>query len=148
MTLYLRNVPDQPPLWPDDEPYLRYVVKLHQATTLHYDFRLEAFGALISWILPRQPSCDPSRALWARQVGDHDPRWLLTERRIPQGYSGAGPMLVWDHGLFRPVVDHEGSHSLAVCKALRRGWLDFELFGERLRGLYRIQRFGEDWRLR
>jgi DNA ligase D-like protein (predicted 3'-phosphoesterase) len=148
ISLYQRDIPDQPALWPDSEPYLRFVIKLHQATTLHDDFRLEAFGALISWVLPTHPSHDPSECLWAKQVEDHDPRYLLSERRIPKGKYGAGPTLVWDHGLYRPVSSGEGSHSLMVCESLRRGRLDLELFGKRVRGAYRLQRFGTDWRLR
>jgi DNA ligase D-like protein (predicted 3'-phosphoesterase) len=148
ISLYQRDIPDQFTLWPDSEPYLRFVIKLHQASTLHYDFRLEAFGVLFSWVLPMHPSHGPSQCLWACQVGDHNPKYLLTERRIPEGQYGAGPMLVWDHGFHRPLCQGTGSHSFAICDALRRGRLDLELFGKRVRGDYRLQRSGTDWRLR
>jgi len=148
MICYERYIPDQPPLWADETPTLRFVLKLHHATKLHHDFRLEAHGVLISWALPEILDLGRHGTVWARQVGDHDPQYMLSERRIPPGQYGAGPMLVRDYGVYRPLHHSEGSHSQTVCDALREGQLDFELFGQCLRGGYRFQRFGLEWRLR
>ena len=101
MICYERYIPDQPPLWADETPTLRFVLKLHHATRLHHDFRLEAHGVLISWALPEILDLGRNGTVWARQVGDHDPQYMLSERRIPPGQYGAGPMLVrlWARGV-------------------------------------------------
>ena len=148
MICYERDIPDQPPLWPDNHPTLRFVLKLHHASKLHHDFRLEAHGVLISWALPDILDLGRHGTVWAKQMGDHDLQYMLSERRIPPGQYGAGPMLVRDHGFYRPLHHSEGSHSQTVCDALREGQLDFELFGHCLRGGFRFQRFGLEWRLR
>jgi len=138
----------QSTLWPLDWPHLRYVIKLHRARTLHYDFRLEMCGRLFSLITHEPPSLLPNRSIFARQVEDHQPKWLLSERRIPDGKYGAGPMLVWDHGRYMPHPYGDASHDAAACEALARGKLDFELFGSRLQGCFRLEKEGKDWRLR
>ena len=131
-----------------DWPHLRYVIKLHHASTLHYDFRLEMCGRLFSLVTYEPPSLLPNRSILAKQVPDHDPRWLLGERRIPDGKYGAGPMLVWDYGRYMPHASGDISHDLAASKALAEGKLDFELSGRRFQGLFRLERAGKDWRLK
>lgn len=142
------DLPDQPPLWAVDGAFLKFVAKLHGTSTLHYDFRLELHGRFLAWVLREPPSLNPLRELMAIPVQDHDLAGWCTERRIPRDQGGAGSMLVWDIGHYRPVVSGEASQESAVCEAFRRNVLDFELQGMRLRGKWRIERTGEIWSLR
>lgn len=134
-------VPDtQASLWPEDAPVLRYVVKLHQASRLHYDFRLEVYGRLFSLAI-RFDRCNWASPITARKVGDHDLKYIFGERRIPEGMTGAGPMLVWDHGIYRTDL---GTHD-DVYRQLQEGHLEIEMQGIRLNGRFRITSKEKDW---
>ncbi len=129
------------------EPHLQFVVKHHQAKTLHDDFRLEVFGALASWVLPTHPSLDPTDSLRAWRTPDHKIKWMLSERCIPEGQIGTGPMLVWDKGLYRPIAPGDETDDVKAAVGILRGELDVELSGERLSGRFRLRRAGRDWKL-
>ncbi len=131
-----------------DAPHLRYVIKLHHASSLHFDFRLEIYGSLFSLVTRKPLSLVPQRSIWAKRVGDHNPKWLLVERRIPDGHYGAGPMVVWDHGVYVPRLDRSDSHEANVLAGLTHGTLDFKLVGQRLNGLFCLSRDGGDWNIR
>jgi bifunctional non-homologous end joining protein LigD len=109
-----------PPSQPQ-EPAPRFVVNRHDATTLHFDLRLEASGALVSWAVPKGPSLDPKAKRLAVQVEDHGMEHLdfEDERKV-----------VWDSGLYLPAEDPR--------PALDRGHLRFVLSGHKLRGAFAL----------
>lgn len=112
----------------------RFVVQRHRARALHYDFRLEIDGVLVSWAVPKGPTLDPAVKRGAFHVEDHPLDYFDFEGTIPRGQYGAGDVIVWDWGRFRAeATDDPG-------RAVRDGELRFELFGEKLRGRFTIVR--------
>jgi bifunctional non-homologous end joining protein LigD len=117
---------------------LIFVVQKHRASQLHYDFRLEYEGALLSWAVPKGPSLDPSVKRLAMQVEDHPIDYAQFEGVIPKGEYGGGTMMVWDIGTWTPEQSD-------VEVALKKGDLKFTLQGKKLRGswvLVRTRGFG------
>lgn len=115
-----------------------FTVQKHQATHLHYDFRLEIGGVLKSWAIPKGPSLDPSVKRLAVEVEDHDLGYANFEGVIEEGHYGAGPVLVWDTGWFEPLDANEGPESIAAM--LHAGKVDVYLHGRRLRGGFTMVR--------
>ena len=113
-----------------ETPRARFVVQKHWARNLHYDFRLEIGGALVSWAVPKGPSKDPKVKRLAIHVEDHPLDYLLFEGTLPENEYGAGEVIVWDFGEFE-AVGPEGDDAPA---ALREGVLRFDLYGTKLRG--------------
>jgi DNA ligase D-like protein (predicted 3'-phosphoesterase) len=111
----------------------QFVVQQHRATTLHYDFRLEVEGVLRSWAVPKGPSADPAQRRLAVEVEDHSKAWGKFEGRIGSGY-GKGAVIVWDRGTYESL--NEGS----MADALAAGHAKFRMDGEKLRGVYLLQR--------
>jgi len=117
-------------------PRLRFVVQKHDATRLHYDFRLELDGVFKSWAVTRGPSLDPAVKRLAVAVEDHPLDYGDFEGTIPEGQYGGGTVQLWDRGTWTPVGDpHEG---------LRKGDLTFDLEGERLHGGWVLVRMKHD----
>ena len=112
-----------------------YVVQKHRATQLHYDFRLEWNGVLLSWAVPKGPSLNPSVKRLAMQVEDHPREYADFEGVIPQGEYGGGTVMVWDQGEWSPDTED-------VSAALRKGELKFTLHGRKLRGSWVLVRTG------
>lgn len=112
---------------------LQYVIQKHRATQLHYDFRLEFNGVLLSWAVPKGPSLDPSVKRLAMQVEDHPLEYGSFEGVIPEGEYGGGTVMVWDNGEWAPEVPD-------IAKALEKGDLKFTLFGKKLRGSWVLVR--------
>jgi DNA ligase D-like protein (predicted 3'-phosphoesterase) len=112
----------------------RFVIQQHDATTLHYDFRLEVDGTLRSWAVPKGPSTDPREKRLAVQVEDHDLEYADFEGRIGEGY-GSGAVIVWDAGTYRNL-DEERS----MAEALDAGHAKFWLEGQKLEGGWTLQR--------
>ncbi|HEX5418868.1 MAG TPA: DNA polymerase ligase N-terminal domain-containing protein [Gammaproteobacteria bacterium] len=123
-------------------PGSRFVVQRHAARALHYDFRLEHDGVLLSWAVPKGPSLDPANKRLAVHVEDHPLDYIHFEGTIPAGNYGAGAVIVWDRGRYEPVEDF-GS-------GLATGKLLFDLYGYKLRGrftLIKTKRGPKDWLL-
>jgi len=122
----------------DPRRSLIFVVQKHRATALHYDFRLEWNGTLLSWAVPKGPSLDPSVKRLAVQVEDHPIEYAEFEGVIPEGEYGGGTVMVWDKGTWEPEADN-------VEESLGKGDLKFTLKGKKLKGswvLVRTRGFG------
>ena len=129
----------------------RFVVQRHRATRLHYDFRLEIDGVLVSWAVPKGPTLDPRQRRLAMKVEDHPIEYLDFEGVIPRGQYGAGDVIVWDWGTWGPDPETPDPG-----RAITDGELKFRLDGQKLKGRFTIVRTrprdGEDgepriWRL-
>ena len=123
---------------PSSGKSLAYVIQKHQASHLHYDFRLEWNGVLLSWAVPKGPSPDPSVKRLAMQVEDHPVEYGGFEGVIPEGEYGGGTVMVWDRGTWTPEVPD-------VNAALAKGDFKFTLHGAKLKGswvLVRTRGFG------
>jgi bifunctional non-homologous end joining protein LigD len=114
-----------------------FCVQKHLASHLHYDFRLEHNGVLLSWAVPKGPSLDPSGKRLAMHVEDHPIEYGDFEGVIPSGY-GAGIVMLWDRGTWTPEVDD-------VDAALRKGDLKFTLDGFKLKGSWVLVRTKGGW---
>ncbi|WP_292367087.1 MULTISPECIES: DNA polymerase ligase N-terminal domain-containing protein [unclassified Methanoculleus] len=127
-----------------------FVIQKHRATTLHYDFRLEAGGVLKSWAVPKGPSLDPKEKRLAVPTEDHPLDYAEFEGVIPAGSYGAGTVLVWDRGTYQNLTEKDGE-KIGVAEALERGHVSFRLEGKKVRGGYALTRFrtgkGEAWLL-
>ncbi len=112
-----------------------FVVQEHHASSLHYDFRLEHDGVLVSWAVPKGPSLDPAQKRLAVKVEDHPRSSADFEGIIPEGEYGAGTVLVWDRGNYEAETD--------VAAGLEDGRLEVELVGQKLRGGWALVKFGD-----
>lgn len=137
-----------------DKKSLRFVVQKHDATNLHYDFRLEMDGVLKSWAVPKGPSMDPSQKRLAVMVEDHPYDYRTFEGVIPEGHYGAGTVMIWDEGTYH-AAEGEFSDKNEEDKALLRQWkngkVKFILEGHKLKGEFAIFKSfgkgGKNWLL-
>ena len=111
---------------------LTFVVQKHWATSLHYDFRIELDGVMLSWAVPKGPSYDPRDKRLAAHVEDHPISYSSFEGTIPAGQYGAGKVIVWDEGHWAPLGDPRAG--------LKAGNLKFELKGSKLKGRWALIR--------
>ncbi|MGW9173110.1 DNA polymerase ligase N-terminal domain-containing protein [Streptomyces decoyicus] len=118
-----------------------FVVQIHDASTLHFDFRLEDDGVLKSWSVPKGPSADPHDKRLAMPTEDHPLEYLAFEGVIAAGEYGAGTVIVWDRGTFRPLPRKKKGRSLSFGQALADGHASFWLDGGKLHGGYALTRF-------
>ncbi|MFM0137842.1 DNA ligase D [Caballeronia grimmiae] len=115
--------------------HLSFVVQKHWASRLHYDFRLELNGVLVSWAVPKGPCYDPSKKQMAVHVEDHPVDYASFEGTIPPKQYGAGTVIIWDRGTWEPVGD--------ARKGMDVGKLVFRLHGEKLAGLWELVRISK-----
>ncbi|HWH84435.1 MAG TPA: DNA ligase D [Burkholderiaceae bacterium] len=114
---------------------LSFVIQKHHASRLHYDFRLELDGVMLSWAVPKGPSFDPTDKRMAIHVEDHPLSYNSFEGTIPPKQYGAGTVIVWDNGTWEPAVDpHQG---------LKDGKLVFALHGHKMAGLWELVRIAK-----
>src|SRR5437660_10146919 len=111
---------------------LAFVIHDHAGTRLHYDFRLELDGVLLSWAVPKGPSLDPNDKRLAMHVEDHPLEYGEFEGVIPPKQYGAGTVMVWDRGIWIPKSDPKEGYA--------KGHLKFELNGEKLQGGWNLVR--------
>ena len=109
----------------------RFVVQRHQATHLHYDFRLEMDNVLKSWAVPKEPPSQPGIRRLAVEVEDHPLSYIDFEGLIPEGMYGAGKVEIWDKGTY-------------ILKNRSENKIEFTLQGEKLSGNYVLVRFRGD----
>jgi len=112
-----------------------FVIQKHDASQLHYDFRLEMSGVLKSWAVPKGPSTDPSEKRLAVEVEDHQLSYADFEGVIPEGEYGAGTVMVWDTGSYQNMREDD----MASC--YQDGLIEVWLEGEKLQGGYALKRF-------
>lgn len=126
----------------EEEP--AFVVQIHDASTVHFDFRLEVDGVLKSWSVPKGPSTDPGDKRLAIPTEDHPLEYLEFEGVIPEGEYGGGTVIVWDHGTYLPAGHDRRHRPVPFGQALDEGHAVFELHGRKLRGRYALTRFRGD----
>lgn len=119
-----------------------FVIQKHDASSLHYDFRLEMDGVLKSWAVPKGPSTDPSVKRLALPTEDHPLEYADFEGVIPEGEYGAGTVMVWDTGPYRNLRAEKEDDGRSMCDALDDGKLEVWLEGEKLKGGYALIRTG------
>lgn len=118
----------------DNDP-LQFVIQKHWASRLHYDFRLELDGVMVSWAMPKGPSYDPAVKQMAIHVEDHPLSYNTFEGTIPKGEYGGGTVIVWDRGTWEPVGDPRAG--------LVQGKVLFKLHGQKLAGLWELVRISK-----
>ncbi len=117
-----------------------FVVQKHDASRLHYDFRLEVAGVLKSWAIPKGPSTSPQEKRLAVPTEDHPLEYAGFEGVIPAGEYGAGAVMVWDTGPFRNITEKKGV-TVPLDEAVAHGHVKVWLEGKKLRGGYALTRF-------
>lgn len=127
-----------------EEP--RFVVQIHDASTLHFDFRLQVDDVLKSWSVPKGPSDDPKDKRLAMPTEDHPLEYEEFEGVIPKGEYGGGTVIVWDHGTYEPLSHDRKGRPVDFVESIERGHATFRLRGSKLHGEYALTRFrgGQD----
>jgi bifunctional non-homologous end joining protein LigD len=138
------NTPEPPPSQVTSKGANYFCVQRHDATRLHYDFRLEIDGVLKSWAVPKGPTLDPDVKHFAAHVEDHPVEYGSFEGNIPAGNYGAGSVMLWDSGTFELLGDLPGEAQIA------KGDLKFRLHGEKMKGDFALVKMkgrgkGNEW---
>jgi bifunctional non-homologous end joining protein LigD len=121
---------------------LRFVVQKHDASHLHYDFRLEMAGDMKSWAVPKGPSLNPKDKRLAMQVEDHPISYNTFEGTIPQGQYGGGDVIVWDNGYYHSLKTEDAKESeKEFLEGLKKGKITFIMKGKKLKGEFGLVRF-------
>ena len=125
---------------------LIFVVQKHNASHLHYDFRLELDGVLKSWAVPKGPSMNPGDKRLAMMVEDHPFDYKDFEGIIPEGNYGAGEVIIWDKGVYLPIEGGEDkkNNEKILKKAFKKGDVKFVLLGEKLKGEFALVNMKKD----
>ena len=119
---------------------LHFVIQKHDATRLHYDFRLEMKGVLKSWAIPKGPSMNPEDKRLAMMVEDHPYDYKDFEGQIPEGNYGAGTVIIWDKGTYETLEpqDSKKAEEKSLLSQLKAGSLKVRLFGKKLNGEFAL----------
>jgi bifunctional non-homologous end joining protein LigD len=125
---------------------LHFVVQKHDASSLHYDFRLEMEGVLKSWAIPKGPSLNPEDRRLALMVEDHPFDYKDFEGQIPEGNYGAGTVIIWDEGTYEPLVAYTSKKEAekSLLSQLKSGSLKFRLHGKKLEGEFALVHIKND----
>lgn len=135
------RTPEPSPILPPKKKStpLIFCVQKHAASHLHYDFRLECKGVLLSWAIPKGPSMNPQDKRLAIHVEDHPYDYHDFEGTIPEGNYGAGTVMLWDEGTYTvPDADTKEEEEKLISQGVKKGRLEFELHGEKLKGLFAL----------
>jgi len=119
-----------------------FVIQKHDASHLHYDFRLEADGVLKSWAIPKGPSTDPRVKRLAVPTEDHPLDYAGFEGVIPKGEYGGGTVLVWDTGPYTNLKTDTDGNEVSISESMRSGHVVVSLDGKKLKGGYALVRTG------
>src|SRR5687768_16430322 len=121
---------------------LQFVIQKHDASRLHYDFRLELKGVLKSWAVPKGPSLNPADKRLAMLVEDHPFDYKNFEGIIPEGNYGAGTVIIWDEGTYEPVeeVGEKSAQEKHLLKAFEKGSVKIRMHGKKLKGEFALVR--------
>jgi DNA ligase D-like protein (predicted 3'-phosphoesterase) len=120
----------------------RFSFQKHSATSEHYDLRLEVDGVLASWAIPKGPSLDPREKRLAMRTEDHPLQYLEWEGVIAEGQYGAGPMIVWDRGVFQNISETRRGEPMELAEAIEKGDVKVFMLGEKIKGAYALVRTG------
>jgi len=120
-----------------------FVIQKHDASTLHYDFRLRVGDALISWAVPKGLSTAANEKRLAIRVDDHEVDYAEFEGVIPEGEYGAGTVMIWDRGNYEPLLDEKDEAKSSIKEAIEAGALKFKLDGEKIQGGYAMAKTGK-----
>ncbi|MGW1590389.1 DNA polymerase ligase N-terminal domain-containing protein [Streptomyces sp. NPDC002386] len=123
----------------DERP--RFVVQIHDARRMHFDFRLQVGDVLKSWSVPRGPSTDPGDKRLAVPTEDHPLEYEDFEGVIPKGEYGGGTVIVWEHGTYEPLSHDRRGRPVDFAESLEHGHATFRLHGAKLRGEWALTRF-------
>ncbi len=128
--------------WADKRPI--FVIQKHDASNLHYDFRIEVDGVLKSWAVPKGPSTDPSEKRLAMLTEDHPLGYADFEGEIPKGEYGAGTVMIWDRGSYENLKEKKSDDkdAISVAEQFDDGHITIDLDGEKLTGGYALIRTG------
>jgi len=133
------KTPEPPGTFVKGKGPLSFVIQRHEASRLHYDFRLEMDGVLKSWAVPKGPSTDPGEKRLAMMVEDHPLDYANFEGIIPKGQYGGGTVMVWDKGVYMPYEAKGRKDSEKILlEQLKKGHLTFIMLGEKLKGEFAL----------
>lgn len=127
---------DEPSRKKNEEPI--FVIQKHDATNLHYDFRLEIDSTLKSWSVPKGPSTDPSVKRMAIPTEDHPMAYADFEGTIPEGEYGGGTVMIWDKGTIESIKKDENGKLLSLEESFKKGSIEVAIKGKKLKGGYNL----------
>lgn len=115
-----------------------FVIQKHDATNLHYDFRLEIDGTLKSWAVPKGPSTNPSDKRMAIPTEDHPLEYANFEGNIPEDQYGGGTVMIWDRGKFKNLKKNDAGERISLKESYDLGTIEVWLNGEKIKGGYAL----------